>query len=108
MNIFSANAIFLALLATWIIPLAIRDKETGRYIGYANRKTLVYFILVIVTESLILSELYGLEIQTILKICINSALPFVAAYFFVKYSQKRLYGNEFNSENNENSQGDDT
>ncbi|MDA1372957.1 MAG: hypothetical protein O2971_19695 [Proteobacteria bacterium] len=94
MNPIYLNAAVLPLFATWFIPEAIRNRKTGEYLGFRNRTVAMHFILILCMESFFLIEKYGLNLDAGFRVLSISAMPFLGALVFVKYTQKELYGNE--------------
>ena len=94
MDISTFNAIVLPLFATWFIPVAIRDKTTGTFLGFQNKQFYLLLIILVCIETVILVDFYGLSREAFWRIITYVSMPIVGALVFVKYTQKQLFGNE--------------
>ena len=96
MNPSFINAAILPFLAIVFIADAIRDRKSGKYLGYFNRNVYMLAFMVVCLETYLFINKFGLSFITIGRIASVSALPFIGAYFFVKFTHKENYGTEFN------------
>lgn len=95
MDSITFNAVLLPLYATFIIPSVIRIKKSGEYRGFCNIQVYLHLAFLIALESYFYLSKFGFGPITVLRILGTTALPFIGAYVFVKYSHKSLYGEEF-------------
>ncbi|MFT6295919.1 MAG: hypothetical protein ACJATW_002207 [Glaciecola sp.] len=95
MNYIYLNATILPLLAMMFISDAIRDKETGTYLGFINIKVVIYLVGVFSVESYFFTSDFGISLTTLGRIFAVTSMPFIGAFVFVKYSHKERYGVEF-------------
>ncbi len=96
MNSIAFNAAVLPIFAIMLIPNAIRNRKSGVYLGYLNINVFVYLVIIFALETFFLIDKFGFGIITLLRIVGITAMPFIGAYVFVKYSHKENYGVEFN------------
>ncbi len=103
MDSIAFNAVVLPIFAIMLIPNAIRNRKSGVYLGYLNVYVLVYLAIIFALESFFLIDKFGFGFITLLRIVGITAIPFIGAYVFVKYSHKQNYGVEFNRNNKKGS-----
>tara|TARA_B110000208_G_scaffold191118_1_gene256919 strand:- start:365 stop:673 length:309 start_codon:yes stop_codon:yes gene_type:complete len=96
LNYIYLNATILPLLAMMFISDAIRDKNTGAYLGFLNLKIALYFAGVLAVEIYFFVSDFGVSLTTVGRVIGVSLMPFIAAFVFVKYSHKERFGVEFN------------
>tara|TARA_B110000977_G_scaffold189043_1_gene258013 strand:- start:598 stop:861 length:264 start_codon:yes stop_codon:yes gene_type:complete len=77
---------------------AIRDKNTGAYLGFLNLKIALYLAGVLAVEIYFFVTDFGISLTTVGRIIVVSLMPFIAAFVFVKYSHKERFGVEFSRE----------
>ena len=94
MDITFINAFLLPLFATWFIPVTIRDAETGNFKGFLHKSFYLLFTVLFVLESFLVIQRHGLSPYSVNSIILYTVLPIVGAVLFVKYTQKKLFGNE--------------
>ena len=95
MNYIYLNATILPLLAMVFISDAIRDKNTGAYLGFVNFKIALYVAGVLAVETYFFVSDFGISLKTAGRIIGVSSMPFIVAFVFVKYSHKERFGVEF-------------
>lgn len=95
MNIITLNAAVLPILTMIFISDSIRDRKSGLYLGFKNRSTALYALGILAVESYFFISDFGVSFMTLLRILAVTAMPFIGAYVFVKYSHKQNYGVEF-------------
>ncbi len=95
MDIVTINAVLLPWFAIVFVPNAIRDKETGKYLGFRNTKVLILLLALASIEAVLVFTVFGINGLSIARWIFNTALPFVLALVWLAYTQKRHYGNEF-------------
>lgn len=95
MDIVTINAILLPWFAIVFIPSAIRDKQTGNYLGYKNTNVLVLALTLISIQSILVLAEFGFSELSVARILFNTALPFVLALVWLALTQRKLYGNKF-------------
>jgi hypothetical protein len=98
LNYIYLNATILPLLAMMFISDAIRDKNTGAYLGFLNLKIALYLAGVLAVEIYFFVTDFGISLTTVGRIIVVSLMPFIAAFVFVKYSHKERFGVEFSRE----------
>ena len=103
MDSITINAVVLPLCAVMLIPDAIRKRKTGEYLGFLNLNVLAYLLAILSMESFFLIDKFGFGFITVLRILGITAMPFIGAYAFVKYSHKQNYGEEFSRNNKKSS-----
>ena len=88
MNEFMLNALINGVLVPFmgivLIPRALREPETGRYIGFNNPRLLHYALIMACMYMLILFPRFGASLETIYRLAFCTAFPFIASLVFVK------------------------
>ncbi|MDO9521289.1 MAG: hypothetical protein Q8K97_07705 [Pseudohongiella sp.] len=69
----------------WVIPAAIVNSETRQFSGFFNRKTALYFVLMVLMNAGVVVPDAGLSGVSLTKVLVLSLLPFAAAYMMVRY-----------------------
>lgn len=95
MDIYITNGVVLPLFATWFIPNTIRDPNTGKYKGFKNKIILLHVIFLVMLESYLVLDMFGMSLLSISRIIFSTSIPFIGAILFVKFTQKSRFGNEF-------------
>ncbi|MEQ9210269.1 MAG: hypothetical protein RLN96_10585, partial [Pseudomonadales bacterium] len=85
------NSAILPILSIVFIADAIRDRSSGKYLGYLNRNVFIYAILIVSLETYLMVDKFGFSLTTMLRVLFISALPFAGAFVFVKYTHKQLF-----------------
>ena len=85
----------IPLMATFFIPLAIRNPETGEYLGFKNHRIAFYFVLIVILVGDQIIEKFGYSLESFIRVSVASLLPFIGGYLFVIYSHKQLFGESF-------------
>lgn len=97
------NALIISLYTIVLVPTAIRDRRTGRYLGILNVNILAYVVTLFAIESYILVNKFGFEFHALFRTIGSTALPFAGGYLYVVLTQKQLYGEEFRRGNKKGS-----
>jgi len=92
MNPLILNAAVLPLFATIFYPDAFRDRNTGEFFGFFNLKAIIYFVSIFAVELVLVSDEFGLNLTTLLRVTLISLLPFLGGVAFTFYSHKRNFG----------------
>ena len=92
MNLTIFTPMLMAILGVWIIPNAIRDEKTGRYLGLLNRKVALCAVFLVWVQSIVILEKFDPGLEALLRILFTVSLPFLGALVFVKYTHKMTYG----------------
>ena len=94
MDITYINAVVLPLFATWFLPVSIRDRKTGKYLGIVNKRVAGLVLLLLCIETVLVVQQHGVSSYSMNSIALYVAMPIVGAFVFVKYTHKELFGNE--------------
>lgn len=78
------NGVVVATLAIMVIPRYLREKHTGRYIGFHDRALLGIYLGWFMFSGVIIVSRFGPSIEALFRILITSLVPFFAALVWVK------------------------
>lgn len=78
------NGVVVATLAIIVIPRYLREKHTGRYIGFRDRALLGIYLGWAMFSGVIIVSRFGTSIEALLRILATSLVPFLAAFAWVK------------------------
>ena len=88
MNEFMLNALISGVLVPFmgivLIPRALREPETGRYIGFNNPRLLHYAVIMACMNMLILFPRLGASFEMIYRLAFVTAFPFIVSLVLVK------------------------
>lgn len=88
MNEFMLNALINGVLVPFmgivLIPRALREPETGRYIGFNNPRLLHYALIMACMHMLILFPRVGASLEMIYRLAFVTAFPFIVSLVLVK------------------------
>ena len=94
MNFATINAIVLPLFMTYFLPVTIRNPETGKFLGFWSKSAVPVLVTLIALEIYINIQIHGESLYTVFQVVINVLIGMLGALAFVKYTQKRMFGNE--------------
>ncbi|NKB34811.1 MAG: hypothetical protein GKR91_17080 [Pseudomonadales bacterium] len=89
------NAAILPWITVAMIPIAIRDRKTGEYLGFINPNTVFYFFTLLILQLVFMTGKFGMGLEAIVRAVAISILPFPLAYTYVVYTHKQLFGEPF-------------
>ena len=95
LGIVAANGIMLPLFATWFIPVAIRDAQSGKFKGFSNNGFLIALFILSWLESVLMLSEFGFSILTVLRVIGCVSLAVVLGIIFVIYTNKKMFGTSF-------------
>ncbi len=78
------NGVVVATLAIIVIPRYLREKHTGRYIGFRERALLGIYLGWAIFSGVIIVSRFGTSIEALLRTLVTSLIPFFAALVWVK------------------------
>ncbi len=90
MSLHMMNAGILPLFVTWFLPNAIRDSQTGEYLGFKNRTAVTRVILLVLFESFLLITGLGFNPLTMVRITATVATTVFLAYVYVVLTKKHF------------------
>lgn len=95
----AVNGIVLPLYATWFIPVAIRDAESGKFKGFSNSGFIASVFFLTWLESVFMLNEFGFSFLTVLRIlgCVSVAVALGIVY--VLLTNKKMFGSSFQFKN---------
>ena len=78
------NGVLAPFMAIVLIPRALREPETGRYIGFNNPRLLHYALIMACMHMLILFPRVGASFEMIYRLAFVTAFPFIVSLVLVK------------------------
>ena len=78
------NGVIVAALAIIVIPRYLREKHTGRYIGFCDGALIYIYLGWAVFSGVIIVSRFGTTIEALLRILVTSLVPFIAALAWVR------------------------
>ena len=78
------NGVLAPFMAIVLIPRALREPETGRYIGFNNPRLLHYALIMACMHMLTLFPRFGASFEMIYRLAFVTAFPFIASLVLVK------------------------
>lgn len=94
MNLVTVNAIVLPLFMTFFLPVAIRNPASGKFLGFKSKNAALPLVALIAIEIYINIQVHGENMYTVFQVIVNVAIGMIGSLTFVKYTQKKLFGNE--------------
>lgn len=80
----SMNGVVAAALAIIVIPRYLREKHTGRYIGFRDRALFYIYLGWVTFSAIIIVSRFGTSMEAFFRILLTSPIPFIAALVWVK------------------------
>lgn len=93
------NAVMLPLFSVALIPTAIRNKETGQYLGFLNSNILTYAIFLLLVQLFFMIYKFGFGMEALIRGIGIAILPFPLGYAYVILTHKELFGKSFERPN---------
>ena len=78
------NGVLAPFMTLFLIPRALREPETGRYIGFNNPRLLHYALIMACMHMLILFPRVGASFEMIYRLAFVTAFPFIVSLVLVK------------------------
>jgi hypothetical protein len=100
MDIIAANGIVLPLFLTWFIPVSLRDPVTGEFKGFYKKEFLLTVTALIFIESALMFNQFGIVFPAVLRIFIGVSSTLFLAFLFLKLTNKKAFGKEFEFKRN--------
>lgn len=86
MDVFAGLSTFISVwLGLWVIPAAMPQANAKVPGSYVNRKTSLYFLMLISMNVMVMFPIDGWSGTWIIKVIVLSLLPFVAACFMLRF-----------------------
>lgn len=82
------NGVLVPFMGIFLIPRALREKDTGRYIGFTDVRLICYGILIAGLQALLVFPRYGFSIEMLTRLLFVTAFPFFVSIVLVKVSDK--------------------
>ena len=76
--------VLLPFMAIALIPRALREPETGRYMGFNNPRLVHYALIIACMEMLILFPRFGVSFEMIYRLAFVTSSPFIVSLVVVK------------------------
>lgn len=77
------NGAVAAALATIIIPRYLREPHTGKVTGFDDIALKYIFLFYAFFNALVVVPRFGMSFESLIRVLVTTALPFVGAAFFV-------------------------
>jgi len=91
----AANGIMLPLFATWFIPVAIRDAETGKFKGFFSSGFIISVFILGWLESVIIFNEFGFSFLACIRVLSCVGLAVILGIVFVVLTNKKMFGTSF-------------
>lgn len=93
MDALSGLSIFISVwMGLWIIPAAIAQGDFRHIIAFVNIKTSLYLLFLLLMNISVMIPAVGWSGNAVIKILMLSLLPFLAAYFMLRFYHSRITG----------------
>lgn len=76
--------VLLPFMAIALIPRALREPETGRYMGFNNPRLVHYALIIASIKMLTLVPRFGVSFEMIYRLAFLTAFPFIVSLVLVK------------------------
>ena len=78
------NGVLVPFMTIFLIPRALREPETGKYIGFNIPRLLHYALIMACMHMLTLFPRFGASFEMIYRLAFVTAFPFIASLVLVK------------------------
>lgn len=86
MDVLTGLSTFITVwVGLWVIPAAMPQADLKKFSGFVNRKTSLYFALLILMNTMVVFPADGWPGTAIIKVLLLSLIPFGAAYFMLRF-----------------------
>ncbi|MDO9477368.1 MAG: hypothetical protein Q7L07_11710 [Pseudohongiella sp.] len=84
------NTFISVWMGLWIIPAAITQGDFRNIVAFVNIKTSLYFLFLLLMNTIVMLPAEGWSGYTLIKVLVLSLLPFLAAYFMLRFYHARI------------------
>lgn len=82
------NGVLVPLMGVVLIPRALREQDTGKYLGLKDVRLIYYAFLIAGVQTTLILPRFGISFEMLFRLMFVTAFPFLLSISLVKISDR--------------------
>lgn len=82
------NGVVVPLMGVVLIPRALREQDTGKYLGLKDVRLIYYAFMIAAVQTIIILPRFGLGFEMFIRLMFVTTFPFLVSITLVKISDR--------------------
>lgn len=82
------NGVLVPFMGIVLIPRALREPETGRYLGFRTSRLVPFALIIACAEMLLIVPRFGVSFEMIYRLVFVTTFPFIISIVLIKVCDK--------------------
>lgn len=82
------NGVLVPLMGIVLIPRALREQDTGYYVGFRDKRLIYFAIIIAGLQALLVIPRFGIGLEMIFRMVFVTTFPFLVSIALVKVSDR--------------------